>query len=75
MTVGQELLLLDFMACYYQSVADLRAVSYTHLAAARLNAAMEFPGIPFSLSCRPRWTYRHCRKYAWSCLLYTSRCV
>ena len=26
MTVGQELLLLDFMDCYYQSVADLRVI-------------------------------------------------
>lgn len=26
MTVGQELLLLDFMDCYYQSIADLRVI-------------------------------------------------
>ena len=26
MTVGQELLLLDFMDCYYQSIADLQVI-------------------------------------------------
>lgn len=56
MTVGQELLLLDFMDCYYQSISQLRVIDPADLFAEPKEVAYHktiWHDLCSSASCRP----------------------